>query len=76
MVGGRSAVRPTLAPVLSVVMPAHNEEGYLDAAVRDVVDGLRTAGRPFEVVVVENGSTDETAAVAAKLEDECPRCGP
>jgi glycosyltransferase involved in cell wall biosynthesis len=63
--------------VLSVVMPAHNEEAFLDAAVREVVDALRsrakTLGDPkFEVVVVENGSTDATAALGRALADELP----
>ena len=53
-------------------MPAHNEEAFLDEAVREVVDALRPQGEPFEVVVVENGSTDQTAVVAAKLEAELP----
>lgn len=53
-------------------MPAHNEEAFLDAAVREVVNAQRAAGRDFEVVIVENGSTDETAALAAKLEAELP----
>jgi glycosyltransferase involved in cell wall biosynthesis len=51
-------------------MPAHDEEAYLAPAVRDVVTGLRERGRPFEVVVVENGSTDATAGVARALADE------
>lgn len=60
---------------LSVVMPAHNEEPYLDAAVTAVVDGLTrraptlAPGRPFEIVVVENGSSDRTIDVAHKLAD-------
>jgi glycosyltransferase involved in cell wall biosynthesis len=58
--------------LLSVVMPAHDEEAYLAPAVRNVVDGLRERGRPFEVVVVENGSTDATAAVARDLAGELP----
>jgi glycosyltransferase involved in cell wall biosynthesis len=53
--------------VISVVMPAHNEQDYLDAAVTEVVEGLRARGRPFEVIVSENGSTDGTAEVAQKL---------
>jgi glycosyltransferase involved in cell wall biosynthesis len=52
---------------ISVVFPAHNEEPFLDAAVRDVVDGLRARGRVFEVIVVENGSADKTAGVADRL---------
>jgi len=59
-----------LKPELSVVMPAHNEEDLLDKAVHAVVDGLRDRGRPFEVLIVENGSSDRTAAIAAALAEE------
>jgi glycosyltransferase involved in cell wall biosynthesis len=51
-------------------MPAHNEEGYLERAVRDVVAGMRAGGRDFEVLVVENGSTDATMTVAGSLSTE------
>ncbi len=53
-------------------MPAHNEEDLLDKAVRAVVDGLRDRDRPFEVLVVENGSGDRTAEVAEALAAEVP----
>jgi glycosyltransferase AglD len=53
--------------VISVVMPAHNEQDYLDEAVTQVVDGLGARGRPFEIIVSENGSTDNTSEVAEKL---------
>ncbi len=55
---------------LSVVMPAHNEEELLAKAVHAVVDGLRNRSRPFEVIIVENGSSDGTAALAAALSEE------
>jgi glycosyltransferase involved in cell wall biosynthesis len=58
--------------VISVVMPAHDEEPFLAKAVGEVVEGLRTWGGAFEIVVVENGSTDATAAVATKLAGEYP----
>ena len=58
--------------MISVVMPAHDEEAFLAAAVGEVVQGLRGRGGAFEIVVVENGSTDATAAVAAKLAGEYP----
>lgn len=51
--------------VISIVMPAHNEEGYLEPAVKTVVSGL--AGRDFEVIVVQNGSADATSAEAHRL---------
>ena len=60
------------AGVLSVVMPAHNEAAYLESAVRDVSDGLRARGHDLEVLVVENGSTDETLAIAQRLAEATP----
>jgi glycosyltransferase involved in cell wall biosynthesis len=60
------------AVVLTVVMPAHNEQDYLEAAVATVVEGLRRQGEPFAVVVVENGSTDQTAVVARDLSARHP----
>jgi glycosyltransferase involved in cell wall biosynthesis len=59
-------------PVLSVVMPAHNEAGYLETAVRDVDEGLRARGHELEVLIVENGSTDDTPAIGRRLADALP----
>jgi len=70
---GGPAERPWLvALVLSVVLPAHNEQDYLEAAVVDLVKGLRSRERPFEVIVCENGSTDATAALADDLSTRFP----
>src|SRR5437762_1412271 len=52
------------APELSVVMPAHNEEGLLDTTLTEVTKALRGRALRFEVLVVENGSTDATLADA------------
>lgn len=48
------------ARVIAVV-PAHNEAG----AIGGVVDGIRSLHPHFDVVVIDDGSTDDTAAVAA-----------
>lgn len=56
--------------VLSIVMPAFNEVDFLRAAVGEVVAGLRSRGHHVEVILVENGSTDGTAALARELETE------
>lgn len=53
--------------MISVVMPAHNEQGYLESAVKTVVTGLRDRGAEFEVVVAENGSLDGSAVEADHL---------
>ena len=53
-------------------MPAHNEAAYLETAVRDVHEGLRALGVDFELLVVENGSSDDTLAIAGRLADRYP----
>jgi glycosyltransferase involved in cell wall biosynthesis len=50
------------APELSVVMPAHNEAGFIDQTLKVLVSAFRDRGLAFEMVVVENGSTDSTLA--------------
>ena len=57
---------------VSVVFPAYQEEAFLETAVTAVVKGLRAEGRPFEVIVVENGSKDATRAVAERLAEAFP----
>ena len=53
-------------PEISVLIPCLNEE----AAVGDVVDeaweGIHRSGRPGEVIVIDNASTDRSAEIAAE----------
>jgi glycosyltransferase involved in cell wall biosynthesis len=48
-------------------MPAHNEAEFLDSSVSAVVAGLRVSGPSFELLVIENGSTDATRDIAAAI---------
>jgi glycosyltransferase involved in cell wall biosynthesis len=57
---------------VSVVMPAHNEEALLAASVGEVIAGLRDRGGEFEVLVIENGSSDATLELATRLAGELP----
>ncbi|MGC9960844.1 MAG: glycosyltransferase family 2 protein [Acidimicrobiales bacterium] len=56
----------------SIVLPAHNEAELLERAVGDVVKAMRDRGETFEIVIVENGSTDGTGALAARLQADTP----
>ena len=53
-------------------MPAHNEQDYLQDAVGRVVAALRGRDLIFEVLVCENGSTDDTVAVGTALAETYP----
>ncbi len=50
---------------LSVVVPAYNEAGRLEPGLRRAVEYLAGRGCPYELLVVDDGSRDATAAVAA-----------
>lgn len=55
------------APELSVVVPAFNEERQVAPAIHAVLDALDLIGVSFEVVAVDDGSTDGTAEVVAGI---------
>jgi len=52
------------APLLSVVIPAFNEARRLPATLARVGEHLAAQGRPHEILVVDDGSSDGTADVA------------
>lgn len=49
---------------LSIVIPAYNEEARLSGTLERIADYLPTLGLQTEIVVVDDGSRDRTAAVA------------
>jgi glycosyltransferase involved in cell wall biosynthesis len=51
----------------SVVIPAYNEEVYLPSTMAALQDAMETVPYRGEIIVVDNGSTDSTAAVAKRL---------
>ena len=58
---------PASSVEISAVMPAFNEEGNLEQSVGRMAAALADQARAFEVIVVDDGSQDGTAALLARL---------
>jgi len=59
-------------PTVSVVVPIHNEEAILADQVSAMIRALRSLAITFELLLVENGSTDQTLTIGKELANELP----
>jgi glycosyltransferase involved in cell wall biosynthesis len=48
------------SPYLSLVIPAYNEQENVPTLLTRVENSLKHLGKPFEVVIIDDGSTDQT----------------
>ena len=53
-----------MGPTLSLVIPAHNEAFEIQRTLDCVFQAARSAGSPFEIIVVNDASTDRTVELA------------
>lgn len=66
-------MRPSRSiPDLSVVIPAYNEEARIRRAVLEVVNYLTQENLHFEMIVVDDGSTDDTVQEVKALSRTYP----
>ena len=59
-----SALSNTAQRMISFVVPAHNEQACLPATLTAIHSSARTLGLKYEIIVVDDASTDRTAAIA------------
>ncbi|HLE20924.1 MAG TPA: glycosyltransferase family 2 protein [Vicinamibacteria bacterium] len=59
--------------MISIVIPVFNEEGNLATLYREVTEVLESYGRPYEILFVDDGSTDASFAILASLHSGDPR---
>jgi glycosyltransferase involved in cell wall biosynthesis len=53
--------------LLSVVVPVHNEASFLPYAIPALIEAVAAVTSDAEILIMENGSTDGTAALATEL---------
>jgi glycosyltransferase involved in cell wall biosynthesis len=59
-------------PRISIVIPIYNEQAILHAAVVDLRERLAPLGWAYEIILAENGSRDDTIAIATELCEKYP----
>jgi glycosyltransferase involved in cell wall biosynthesis len=57
---------------LSVVIPAYNEEGSTEKTIQRSLEALRDQFEDFEIIIVNDGSSDRTGEIADTLAAEHP----
>jgi glycosyltransferase involved in cell wall biosynthesis len=57
-------------PIVSIAVPLHNEEGNVEPLYREIKGGMERIGLPYEIVLVNDGSTDKTGAILRRLKQK------
>ncbi len=73
---GSSAMQGYAAPVphsISIVIPALNEDAVLESVVRDIEKQVATSFRDYEIILIDDGSSDNTGEIMERLAQELPK---
>lgn len=58
--------------LISIVLPVHNQADHIERLVDDYVTALRKVPAPYELLLVENASRDQSLAACRRLEARLP----
>lgn len=67
---------PRRDPRISVVIPAYNEERVIAPSLEEIHAWLASRGEPFEILPVDDGSSDSTFEVSRRFAEGRPECRP
>lgn len=69
----KSRIMTPMSPELSVVIPVRNEAQSLDELYQELTRTLGEWGRAYEIIVIDDGSTDDSYAILRRLQASDPR---
>ena len=69
---GNAASAAPQPPEVSIVVPVHNEEAVLEVFFRRLLATLKAAGVGYEIICVNDGSTDGSLTFLLRMNEENP----
>jgi dolichol-phosphate mannosyltransferase len=66
------ATRALRAQSISIVIPALNEETVVEGVVRDISEQVAASFTRYEIILIDDGSTDKTGDIMERLATELP----
>lgn len=60
------------APQIAVVIPVFNEEGNVTAVYEELTEALTPSGKPYEILFVDDGSTDGSFPLLSSIQRRDP----
>lgn len=66
-------MKPTVKPSVSLVIPMYNEELNIEHAVASARESLEKHAGEWEIIIVDDASTDASPRIVARLASEDPR---
>lgn len=60
-------------PKLSLVIPAYNEQARIANTLSETIDFLERQSFPYELIIADDGSTDNTRAISKRFESNSTR---
>ncbi|MGB9184347.1 MAG: glycosyltransferase [Solirubrobacteraceae bacterium] len=61
--------RPGTSPALSLIVPTYNAARHIEANIAEIIATLESLQQAYEILVVSDGSTDDTASAVGRISD-------
>ncbi|MDL5056945.1 glycosyltransferase family 2 protein [Geitlerinema calcuttense] len=59
-------------PEISIVVPVYNEEENIPALVQEIASAITPLNQPYEIILVDDGSSDKSVSIAKSLQTDFP----